>query len=389
MENNQTLERERYCIDKDDRIYTFEVKQHLNKILEHAHSLGMSDVRCQTTFRVTGRLDGKNMFLTNYVLKDHDVNEIINHIYGSDGSATVSKGIPVDPSYKFMVDRTKKLRFRVNAHATERGAEVVFRSIPDVPPRIQDIGISQEVYDSFRVKQGLLVITGATGSGKSTTMAAIIRGFLEDEAGEQNILTFESPIEFYHDGYEMGSSTIAQSEVPRMVKSFAEGARGALRRAPTGILVGESRDKETIEASILLSMTGHWVMTTLHTNGVPSTIRRMAANFSGDEAKGKIVDLCENLRKIYSQTLAHKVGGGRIALFETLDFTPDVKKRIIDAVSISEEAMIKETRACLHEFGQPMYVTARKALGKGLISQITYDNIVVEYGGPMTDEGSI
>jgi len=378
-------EREKSCMDiePEHKIFTFEVKTHLNKILEHAHALGVSDVRCQTTFRVTGRVSGKNMFLTQYVLKDHDVNEIVNHIYGSDGSATVNKGIPVDPSYKFMIDRTKKLRFRVNAHATERGIEVVFRSIPDVPPQIKDIGITQELYDSFKVKQGLLVITGATGSGKSTTMAAIIRGFLEDDTSEQNILTFESPIEFYHDGYDMGSSTIAQSEVPRMVKSFAEGARGALRRAPTGILVGESRDKETIEASILLSMTGHWVMTTLHTNGVPSTIRRMAANFSGDEAKGKIVDLCENLRKIYSQTLAHKIGGGRVVLFETLDFNAQVKKRIIDAISIGEEEMIKETRKCLHEFGQPMYVTAAKALDEGLITQQTYDSTIIEYGGKL------
>ena len=141
------------------------------------------------------------------------------------------------------------------------------------------MNLPQTILDAIEPEQGVVYITGATGSGKSTLLASIIRDIAENAESHRKILTYESPIEFVYDTVEKTSSIVSQSEIPRHLPSFAAGVRNALRRKPRLILVGEARDPETISAVMEAAMTGHPVYTTLHSNGVAETMRRLVTTF--------------------------------------------------------------------------------------------------------------
>jgi defect-in-organelle-trafficking protein DotB len=161
------------------------------------------------------------------------------------------------------------------------GIQITIRTIPTAPPALSSLQLPQSIIDAIAPQEGVVYVTGATGSGKSTLLAAIIKELAENPDSNRKILTFESPIEFVYDSVEMPSAVVSQSEIPRHLPSFAAGVRNALRRKPRLILVGEARDTETINAVLEAALTGHPVYTTLHTNGVAETIRRLAKNVWG------------------------------------------------------------------------------------------------------------
>ena len=179
------------------------------------------------------------------------------------------------------------------------------------------------------------------GSGKSTLLASIIRELVEREDSHRKVLTYEAPIEFVYDMLNKPTAIISQAEIPRHLPSFAAGVRNALRRSPGLILVGESRDTETISASIEAALTGHPVYTTLHSNGVPETIRRLVASFPADERVGRIIDILETVRLVIWQKLVPTVDGKRVALREYLVFDEHVRDELISAPA---DQIIQRTR---------------------------------------------
>jgi twitching motility protein PilT len=214
-------------------------------------------------------------------------------------------------------------RFRVNAFNHARGAGAVFRTIPSKILTLEDLKcppIFKELADTPR---GLILVTGPTGSGKSTTLAAMVNHKNETEYG--HILTIEDPIEFVH---QSKKCLINQREVHRDTHGFSEALRSALREDPDTILVGEMRDLETIRLALSAAETGHLVLGTLHTSSAAKTVDRIVDVFPAAEKDMVRTMLSEGLRAVISQTLLKKKGGGRIAAHEIMIATPAIRNLI-------------------------------------------------------------
>ena len=214
-------------------------------------------------------------------------------------------------------------RFRVNAFNTDRGPAAVFRTIPSEVLTLDKINapaIFKEISDNPR---GLVLVTGPTGSGKSTTLAAMIDYINTNR--HDHILTIEDPIEFVHQSKQ---SLVSQREVHRDTHSFANALRSALREDPDVILVGELRDLETIRLAMTAAETGHLVFGTLHTTSAPKTIDRIIDVFPGEEKSMVRSMLSESLRAVISQTLCKKQGGGRVAAHEIMIGIPAIRNLI-------------------------------------------------------------
>jgi twitching motility protein PilT len=214
-------------------------------------------------------------------------------------------------------------RFRVNAFNQNRGAGAVFRTIPSKVLTMEDLGMGQIFRDVSDRPRGLVLVTGPTGSGKSTTLAAMIDYI--NESRYEHILTIEDPIEFVH---ESKKCLVNQREVHRDTLGFSEALRSALREDPDIVLVGEMRDLETIRLALTAAETGHLVFGTLHTTSAAKTIDRVVDVFPAAEKSMVRSMLSESLQAVISQTLLKKNGGGRVAAHEIMVATPAIRNLI-------------------------------------------------------------
>ena len=214
-------------------------------------------------------------------------------------------------------------RFRVNAFNQNRGAGAVFRTIPSTILSLEQLNAPQIFKDISDYPRGVVLVTGPTGSGKSTTLAAMVNHKNETEYG--HILTVEDPIEFVH---QSKKCLINQREVHRDTLGFNEALRSALREDPDVILVGEMRDLETIRLALSAAETGHLVFGTLHTSSAAKTIDRIVDVFPAEEKDMVRAMLSESLRAVISQTLLKKKGGGRVAAHEIMIGTPAIRNLI-------------------------------------------------------------
>ncbi len=214
-------------------------------------------------------------------------------------------------------------RFRVNAFTHNRGAGAVFRTIPSQIRSLEALGCPPIFQDIANSPRGLVVVTGPTGSGKSTTLAAIIDYLNENEYG--HILTIEDPIEFVHVSKKC---LVNQREVHRDTHGFAQALRSALREDPDIVLVGEMRDPETIRLALTAAETGHLVFGTLHTSSAAKTVDRIIDVFPAGEKEMVRAMLSESLKAVISQSLIKKQGGGRVAAHEIMIGTPAIRNLI-------------------------------------------------------------
>lgn len=214
-------------------------------------------------------------------------------------------------------------RFRCNALRDRRGAAAVFRVIPATVVTVDDLGISDEVQRLAQLPRGLVLVTGPTGSGKSTTLCSLID--LVNRTRNDHVITIEDPIEFVHPNKQC---LITQRQVGVHTGSFKHALRAALREDPDIILVGELRDLETVSIAIETAETGHLVFGTLHTTSAVSTVDRLIDQFSADRQSQIRVMLSESLRGVISQVLCKKIGGGRVAAREVLLSIPAVSNLI-------------------------------------------------------------
>jgi len=214
-------------------------------------------------------------------------------------------------------------RFRVNAFNHNRGAGAVFRTIPSKILSLEDLKTPKIFEDISNTPRGIVLVTGPTGSGKSTTLAGMVNYVNENHYG--HVLTIEDPIEFVH---ESKKCLINQREVHRDTLGFSEALRSALREDPDVILVGEMRDLETIRLALSAAETGHLVFGTLHTSSAAKTIDRVVDVFPAEEKEMVRSMLSESLRAVISQTLMKKIGGGRVAAHEIMLGTPAIRNLI-------------------------------------------------------------
>jgi twitching motility protein PilT len=265
------------------------------------------------------RVDGDIRRINVPVLDHKTVHELVYDIMNDKQRKDYEEFFEVDFSFEI----PGLARFRVNAFNQDRGAAAVFRTIPSKIMSLEELdcpAVFREICDNPR---GLVLVTGPTGSGKSTTLAAMMDYKNDSEYG--HILTIEDPIEFVH---QSKKCLINQREVHRDTLGFAEALRSALREDPDIILVGELRDLETIRLAMTAAETGHLVFGTLHTSSAAKTIDRVVDVFPAGEKAMVRSMLSESLRAVISQTLLKKTGGGRVACHEIMVGTPAIRNLI-------------------------------------------------------------
>lgn len=358
---------------------------HLDRLLEHCETLSASDITIQTNQCIYAEVYGRLLRITNRKLSNTEVSEMLNTIYGPNGTTQILSGKDVDTDYEFRPTRTERYRYRVNGTGCQveghDGIQLTLRTIPTTPPTLASMDLPPDVIAAIKPHQGVVYVTGATGSGKSTLLAAIIRDLAEQTDSHRKILTYEAPIEFVYDDVEMTSAIVSQTEIPRHLPSFAAGVRNALRRKPRAILVGEARDKETIAAVLEAAVTGHPVYTTLHTNGVAETIRRLVTTFPADERNGRTIDILETIRLAIWQKLVPTVDGKRVALREYLIFDEEIRDKLLQH---DPETITAATRVILKERGHTMFDDATRKFKEGIISEREYRLLVT--GSKLADK---
>lgn len=348
-------------------------QQTMDEMLAHCERLDASDITIQTNQPIFAEVYGRLRRITNRKLSQTEAGDLLNAIYGPNGTAQILSGVDIDTYYEFRPSRQERYRYRVNGTGClvggHDGIQITLRTIPTTPPALDGFDMPQAILDAIAPEEGIIYVTGATGSGKSTLLASIIRDLIEKEDSHRKVLTYEAPIEFVYDDIETISAVVSQSEIPRHLPSFAAGVRNALRRKPRLILVGESRDAETISASLEAALTGHPVYTTLHTNGVAETIRRLVTTFPAGERRGRTIDILETIRLAIWQKLVPTVDGKRVALREYLVFDEEVRDMLLD---VDPEQVTAATRRMVRERGQLMAVDAKIKFDEGIISEREY-----------------
>jgi twitching motility protein PilT len=235
---------------------------------------------------------------------------------------------------------TPAARFRVNVFADRKGIGAVLRQIPNDILTAEKLGLSQHILDLCFLTKGLVLVTGPTGSGKSTTLAALVDHINRNR--DDHIITIEDPIEFVHPNRRC---LVNQREVGMHTGSFKHALRAALREDPDIVLVGELRDLETIAIAIETAETGHLVFGTLHTNTAPSTVDRIIDQFPADRQAQIRMMLSESLKGVISQTLCKKIGGGRVAALEVLLCSSGVANLIREGKTFQIPSMMQTGRA--------------------------------------------
>lgn len=346
---------------------------HIDPFLLWCVKQNSSDITIQTDRPVYNEIHGILYPGTFRSLDAADIAIMLHKIYGPEALARLASARDLDVSYEIRPDRYTRIRFRVNITAVlskgRDSAQITMRVLPSEPPTMKDLNIEREIIEAWAPRQGLVIITGPTGSGKTTLLAAGNRMLLERPTGCGKMVTYEAPIEYVYDAIQSPRSLVAQSEIPRHLPDFAHGVRNALRRKPEIILVGEARDKETINASIEAAQTGHAVYTTTHTTGVANTVQRMLSTYDMSEREERAIALMETLRLVVTQALVPRVGGGRIGVREWMKFPDEVREKLMDMEFVKWPG---EIHRIIDQYGQSMQKSAEMVFEQGHIDRRHY-----------------
>lgn len=291
----------------------------ITELLAFSAKQGASDLHLSAGLPPMIRVDGDVRRINLPALDHKQVHALIYDIMNDKQRKDFEEFLETDFSFEV----PGVARFRVNAFNQNRGSGAVFRTIPSKVLSMEDLGMGEIFRKISDVPRGLVLVTGPTGSGKSTTLAAMLDYINSNKY--HHILTVEDPIEFVH---ESKKCLVNQREVHRDTLGFSEALRSALREDPDIILVGEMRDLETIRLALTAAETGHLVFGTLHTTSAAKTIDRVVDVFPAEEKSMVRSMLSESLQSVISQTLLKKIGGGRVAAHEIMIGTPAIRNLI-------------------------------------------------------------
>ena len=304
--------------------------ERLDEFLLWAADKGATDIAFSTGLPAFMEVDGRLSHATGAALDGPAMARVAGalHVSRERAETELRGGGAIDCSHT--ARGPGRRRFRVNMLPLQTrgrwGMGLSLRVLPEDIPDLDALGIEAEIVDALQLGAGICLVTGLPGSGKSTILAAAMRRLLERGLGK--VQTFESPIEFPLDGVKAEAAFIEQTEVPTHVGSFAEGLRAALRRRPAAVMVGEARDRETIEAVVNAADYGIAVYATAHVVGVAAAIRRLLTAFPPNERAERAVALLDGLTLVVTQMLVPNPQGGRTALREWLVFDGDLKRRL-------------------------------------------------------------
>src|SRR5580693_1443579 len=295
----------------------------MSDLLQLVVSEGSSDLHIRVNVPPVIRVHGILHRVEGPALTPEDTEELMRSITSEDHIQHVRERGGADFGFAF----GELARFRVSVFKEKGNFAMVLRQIPTKLLRLEDIGLPPSVRELLYKPRGLVLVTGPTGSGKSTTLASMIN-VINEERDEAHIITIEDPIEFYH---KHKKAIITQREIHVDVPSFAEALRRALRQDPDVVLVGEMRDLETIDAAITAAETGHLVFGTLHTTGAAKTIDRIVNAFPTNQQEQIRIQLSTVMQAVISQLLLPRIDKpGRVAIFEIMVNTPSIAALIRD-----------------------------------------------------------
>lgn len=347
----------------------------MNDLLELMVDQGASDLHIQVKQSPTLRIDGHLTPVEGPKLTPQDTEDLMKAITSSTSQEQLKTMGGADFGFAYM-DRA---RFRVSVLRAKGGYGMVLRQIPNDMFTLTAIGLPDKIKELITRPRGLILVTGPTGSGKSTTLASMVNWI--NEHRNAHIITIEDPIEYYH---EHKSCIVTQREVGIDVTSFAAAIRGALRQDPDVILVGEMRDLETIEAAVGAAETGHLVFATLHTTGAARTVDRIVDAFPADMKDQMRTQLAASIVAVISQVLCKKKDGGRVASFEIMVTTTSIAQLIrenktyriaSDIQTGAVHGMISLDAHLLNLYNKDL-ITAEEALSKSQLPHAMREKLI-------------
>src|SRR3954468_1741333 len=301
----------------------------MEKIIKAAVERGASDLHIKAGDFFRARIHGDLVALTNQKLTPDQTKSIALHLMtNEDDKKRIDKITDYDSSWAL----ENVGRFRVNIMKQRGAFSIIMRAIPLIVPSFEKLGLPPVMAKIAEIERGMVLVTGVTGSGKSSTMAALVDYINARETG--HILTLENPIEFLHQDKKC---SVTQREIGMDTKDFQMGLRAALRQDPDVILIGELRDADTIDTAMKAAETGHLLMSTLHTPDATSTVLRMMAMFAPEEQEVVRIRLAESLKAVISQRLLPRADGkGRAVAAEIMIVTPAIRDLILDGTRMGE-----------------------------------------------------
>lgn len=351
-------------------------EQDFNRLLVHMSKTGCSDIKIQANSPIVGKIQGKVLKVTRRTLPPSEVELILSVIYGTNGPSVIKDGRDIDKGYELNLNRTERFRYRVNAvggvSKGQAAIDITIRTIVIEPPTMESLNVQAEIVRGAFPKDGIVIVVGPTGSGKSTLIASFIRKILEDPLAHKFIVTYESPIEYVYDTIKRSTCSIFQTEIGPSgnLRTFDEGIRNAMRRAPDVIFTGETRDRETAEASIAAAQSGHAVYTTLHSNSAVDAFPRLVNLFEPKARSGVMNSLVSSVRMVIWQRLFRRPDGkGRVAIREYLVFDEETRAELLSIGSEDMSHMLEHMRKLVLTRGMSMAENARGFYEQGLLSQ--------------------
>lgn len=340
---------------------------------------GSSDICLQPNQPAWIRQHGQWIPVTSREITSEEIFELVDQISrAASSSAQLKGGKDLDFAYEITTGRFTAERFRVNATACSdgwgTGVEVTMRSIPSLPPRLEELNVEQEIIDNAFPERGLVLITGTVGTGKSTLLASILREIREKQ--KKKIVTFEHPVEFDLMNIPNAQGPLVQTSIPQHLPDFSLTPRNAMRRAVDAMLVGESRDRETLWGMLEAADTGVAVYSTVHTQSVAATPTRIINVFSTDMQQQAASVLTTGLRLIVQQRLERSPKGGRTPIKEYLAFDRDAREKLVHT---EPRMMAPAVQELVETKGRTLLQDVYEKYEQGLLYEETVRKVEKEY----------
>lgn len=344
----------------------------LDRMLVWCARQDASRIQLQTDRPVVMRVHGRNRTITRDVLLPGVVEDAINYMFRDSTAVThLRQAMALDLSHTVWADRrARRHSFRVNAVSTLVGPTqavgITIRPLVDIPRPLSDQNIEPRLLEALEGDNGMYLICGATGSGKTTLLGGINRRRLEDPDCHMDLVEGSAPLELLYDLVPAINSTVMQIEIPRGLPTFADFIRAAMRQEPSDIVVGECRDPETMMAAIQAAISGHRLLSSLHTFDCASTMRRSAALCPADQRDSLTISFVENLRLIVNQRLLPSTDGRRTPVREFLPVSRALRNRLLDA---ELKRWPELTREAVETSGQTFAQSIDAAFSEGRITE--------------------
>jgi defect-in-organelle-trafficking protein DotB len=355
----------------------------LDNVLRIALSNNASDIIIESNDYIYFDILGETHPISERKLKAHEVQGIVKSLYQENGLAPLTRGRYLQFSYSILHDNDEQTRFRVTVtgvmdESDKNGVEIIFRPFPELAPTPEQLGLPDKFIKACHSSFGLILVCGPTGSGKSTTLASILSQAAQTY--RERIISFEDPIEFDLRRVPNRLAKVSQSEVPIHLDSFETATENALRRTPKKILIGETRTANQAERLAIAALTGHLVMTTLHTNSAELALPRLVDLFPQHSQHSAATRLIDAIRGIFHQKLVRNLdGSGRTAIWSYVTFNEKQRRQLLIKFGQGESLTTLMINA-VSDYGQPLINDLREKFSQGRVGITPFIGLISEIG---------